>query len=134
MKLAADANVVLSALAGGAAGRVFKNPEVEIYTARPVISEIEEYIPRIAGWKGLDEALLRMTLTNIPLSILEPEQYKGKLKEAKRRIGQRDPDDVDLLAVALALRIPVWSNDNDFEDARVEWYTTAEILKKISKK
>ena len=134
MKLAADANVVLSALVGGAAGRVFQNPEVEVYTARQVISEIEEYIPRFAAWKGLDEALLRITLTNIPLAILEPEQYKAKLKEAERRIGQRDPDDVDLLAVALALRIPVWSNDNDFEDARVQWYTTAEILKKLSKK
>jgi hypothetical protein len=27
--------------------------------------------------------------------------------------------------------MPVWSNDNDFEDAGVEWYTTAELLKKL---
>jgi hypothetical protein len=25
----------------------------------------------------------------------------------------------------------VWSNDNDFEDSGVEWYTTAELLKTL---
>jgi hypothetical protein len=27
--------------------------------------------------------------------------------------------------------VPVWSNDNDFEDAGVEWHTTAELLKML---
>jgi len=27
--------------------------------------------------------------------------------------------------------VPVWSNDNDFEDAGVEWCTTAELLSKL---
>ena len=39
---------------------------------------------------------------------------------AKRRIGKRDPDDVDALALALTLKLPVWSNDNDFEESGVE--------------
>ena len=26
---------------------------------------------------------------------------------------------------------PVWSNDDDFEDAGVAWYTTAELLKRL---
>lgn len=63
--------------------------------------------------------------------IVEPQVYAAKLAEAERRIGRRDPNDVDLLALALHLRVPVWSNDNDFEDAGVEWYTTAELLQKL---
>ena len=41
----------------------------------------------------------------------------------------RDPDDVDVLALALQSACPVWTNDNDFEDVGVEWHTTAELLK-----
>jgi len=44
---------------------------------------------------------------------------------------KRDPDDVDVLALALDLNLAAWSNDNDFEDAGVEWHTTAELLKAL---
>ena len=46
--------------------------------------------------------------------------------EAQRRIGDRDPEDADVLALALHLRVPVWSNDRDFERTGVERYTTAQ--------
>jgi predicted nucleic acid-binding protein len=38
---------------------------------------------------------------------------------------------VDLLALALQLDIPVWSNDSDFEGTGVEWYTTARLMKAL---
>jgi hypothetical protein len=38
---------------------------------------------------------------------------------------------VDILALSLHEAVPLWSNDNDFEDAGVEWFTTAELLKKL---
>jgi hypothetical protein len=38
---------------------------------------------------------------------------------------------VELLALALHAGVPVWSNDDDFEDAGVEWYTTAELLRRL---
>jgi hypothetical protein len=41
----------------------------------------------------------------------------------------KDPEDVDLLALALFLGAPVWSNDDDFKDLPVKRYTTAEFLK-----
>jgi predicted nucleic acid-binding protein len=44
---------------------------------------------------------------------------------------RRDPNDVDVLALSLHLGHAVWSNDNDFEDAGVEWHTTAELLKAL---
>ena len=61
----------------------------------------------------------------------EPGEYQSKLEAAKRAIAKRDPHDVDLLALALAFGVPVWSNDSDFEDARVEWYTTARLLRRL---
>jgi predicted nucleic acid-binding protein len=36
-------------------------------------------------------------------------------------MGQRDPDDIDVLALVLHLGLPLWSNDNGFEETRIEW-------------
>jgi hypothetical protein len=33
--------------------------------------------------------------------------------------------------MSLHLGLPGWSNDSDFEDAGVEWHTTAELLKAL---
>jgi hypothetical protein len=30
------------------------------------------------------------------------------------------------------LNLPVWSNDRDFEDSGIEWYTTAQLLRKLA--
>ncbi|MBI2467756.1 MAG: hypothetical protein HYV62_08055 [Candidatus Rokubacteria bacterium] len=54
--------------------------------------------------------------------------YARTLAEARRRLAPRDPDDVAPLALALHLRFPLWSNDRDFEVARIEWFTTARLL------
>jgi predicted nucleic acid-binding protein len=35
---------------------------------------------------------------------------------------------VNLLALALQLDVPIWSNDRDFEDSRVSRFTTAELM------
>jgi predicted nucleic acid-binding protein len=43
----------------------------------------------------------------------------------------RDPDDVHVLALSLHLELPVWTNDDNFEDSGVEWHTTAELLELI---
>ena len=51
----------------------------------------------------------------------------------RHRLGQaeaqiRDPSDIDLLALALAFSIPVWSQDQDFKTAGVPHFTTNDLL------
>ena len=53
------------------------------------------------------------------------------MTEASRRIGPRDPDDVDLLALALHFEIPIWSNDKDFEELNVDLFTTERLLRHL---
>ena len=60
---------------------------------------------------------------------ISQSEYEKPRPEANRRMRARDPDDVDVLALALQRSSPVWTNDNDFEDADVECHTTAELLK-----
>ncbi len=79
----------------------------------------------------MNAELLLTALDALPIEIIPANTYRNKMDTARKQIGQRDPDDVDLLALALAENIPVWSEDKDFESADVEHFTTAKILKNL---
>ena len=128
-RVAADANVILSAVLGHAAIGIFTRFQVKVVSTEGVLAEVREYLPRFAKINRITPEILEGQLRLLGIKSVPREKYKRKFKEAKRRMGKRDPDDVDLLALALSLRIAVWSNDSDFEEARVDWYTTAELLK-----
>lgn len=132
MRLVADANVLLSAVIGGRAALALRHDKVEqVFTPASAYDEVFEYLPSLAKKKRLELDTLLLVCAALPVTVVERSEYEDKLAGAKRRIGKRDPDDVDVLALALALKIPVWSNDNDFEESGVEWYTTAELLKTL---
>jgi predicted nucleic acid-binding protein len=132
VQLVADANVLLSAVIGGRAALVLRHEQVEqIFTPTAAYHEVFEYLAPLAKKKRLDLDTLLLTLAALPVTVVERSEYQHHLPEARRRIGKRDPDDVDVLALALDMDLAVWSNDNDFEDAGVEWHTTAELLKAL---
>lgn len=132
MRLVADANVPLSAVIGGRAALALRHNQVEqVFTPATAYDEVFEYIPSLAKKKRLDLDTLLLACAALPVTVVERSEYEGKLSMARRRIGKRDPDDVDVLALALQLNVAVWSNDNDFEDTGVEWHTTAELLKML---
>ena len=72
--------------------------------------------------------IVLLAAATLPVTKVARTEYAVQLPEARRRIGRRDPDDVEILALALHLGVPIWSNDNDFEDAGIAWYTTARLL------
>jgi predicted nucleic acid-binding protein len=132
VQLVADANVLLSAVIGGRAALALRHDKVEqVFAPAAAYDEMFEYLPFLAKKKRLELDTLLLACAALPVTVVERSEYQNKLSTAKRRIGKRDPDDVDVLALAIELNLPVWSNDNDFEDAGVEWYTTAELLKTL---
>jgi predicted nucleic acid-binding protein len=129
VKLAADANVLLSALIGGQAVRVFRHAAIEgILTTEATLAEVQEYAPRLAQKKRLPVDIVLLAAATLPVVTISRSVYITSLPEARRRIDRRDPDDVEILALALHFHVPVWSNDNDFEDIGIAWYTTASLL------
>jgi len=132
VRLAADANVLLSAVLGGRAKLILEHSKVqEVFTAEATFAEVQEYVALLANKKRLALDLVLMAVATLPVVVVGQADYEPSLAKARRRIGRRDPDDVEILALALHLGLPVWSNDNDFADAGVEWFTTAELLKKL---
>jgi len=135
VRLVADANVLLAAVLGGRAKAVLQHPEVEeVLTAEATLGEVQEYAVILAKEKRLSVDTLLLAVAALPVNVVEESVYASALPKARRLIAQRDPDDVDILALALHMRLPLWSNDNDFEDTGIEWYTTAELLKKLGRK
>ena len=128
-KLAADANVILSAIAGKAALRVFLMEGIEIVTTEFNVSEVREYISVIAEKYGFGEEILESQLKLLPLLIYQQKFYADFLDKASKRLAESDEDDKELLALSLKLKVPVWSNDRHFQHSGVEVYTTAKLLK-----
>jgi len=127
--VAADSNVLLSAIAGKAAGRVFSDSKLVVVTTEENVAEVREYLPEFAAKYGLSAEALREVLEVLPIQVLGKRQYSTHLFEARSLLGDRDPDDVPLAALALKLDIPIWSNDHDFDDFPTGFYTTAKLIK-----
>lgn len=128
-KLAADSNVILSAVIGKAALRIFLRPEIEFATTRFNILEVEKYIPHLASKYGLDGRSLLLQLRMLPITTFGEKHYRSHIPEATRLLKERDPDDVHLAALALKEGISIWSNDRDFAKLSLQVYPTAQLLK-----
>jgi predicted nucleic acid-binding protein len=129
VRLAADANVLLAAVLGGRARLILASPKVEqVFTAEPTIAEVREYASLLALKRRLAADLLLLAVASLPVTVVPQKDYASSVAEAKRRIGRRDPDDVPILALAIEFGIPVWSNDKDFAQSGVPWFTTEGLL------
>jgi len=129
--VAADANVLLSAVLGHAALRVFNQTDIRVLTTQGVLQEFRDYLPLVAKQYGMLPQALEAQLRLLAAHECERSEYATKVEAANRVIAKRDPHDVDLLVLALAFAVPVWSNDSDFKGAGVEWYTTARLLRHL---
>ena len=132
MRLVADANALLSAVLGGRARLIVECPQVsELLTVERVAVELQEYATFLARKKGLAEDVVLLAVGTLPVTVVGQADYRRAISEASRRIGKRDPDDIDLLALAIAFSLPIWSNDRDFEHTGVELFTTEALLRKL---
>lgn len=132
MRLAADVNVLLAALIGGRTRRVLGHPQVEeVLRTSATLAEVQEYAGHPARKKRLPVDLVLLAAATLPVTTVDRSSYSSSLPEARKRIAQPDPEDVELLALAIHFNLRVWCNDNDFEDAVVFWYTTAARPKKL---
>jgi predicted nucleic acid-binding protein len=64
----------------------------------------------------------------MPIEWKPAADYDSQRADAERRIAARDPDDWPTVALALALSLPVWSQDKDLTVAGLDVFTTGELL------
>jgi len=125
----ADANVLLSAVVGKAALRVFTQFDIVVHVTQFNREEVAEYLPHMARKYGLSVELVEMQWKLLPLRIHSLADYRRRLPQAVTDLERRDPEDAHALALARSLALPIWSNDRDFANLDVECYSTARLLR-----
>ncbi len=116
--LVVDANILVRAVLGKRVREVIETycEKVTFFVPEAAYAEAEEHLPRLVIQRGGDPekalALLR-ALTHL-VELIGSDVYGGFEAEALERLGQRDPEDWPILASALALRCPIWTEDSDF--------------------
>jgi predicted nucleic acid-binding protein len=128
----ADANVLLSAVVGKAALRVFTKFTVRVHVAQFNADEVAEYLPYMASKYELPIELVEMQWKLLPLRIHLADEYHSQLPQASANLQDRDPEDAHALALARALTLPIWSNDRDLRGLGVECYPTARLLRLLA--
>ena len=66
------------------------------------------------------------SLTKV-VEVIEFDVYSGFETVARRRLVRRDENDWPILATALALRCPIWTEDADFFGCGVATWTTDRV-------
>jgi predicted nucleic acid-binding protein len=128
-RIVVDATAIVSHLIGGKATRIFREAAItEFATSQFTFGEVTGFLPKLAVKRKLVMEQLTSTLALLPLSIYRRDTYEAEIDEAKKRI--QDSNDVELLALALHLKAPVWTNDRrDFGTAGIVFYRTGRLLR-----
>jgi predicted nucleic acid-binding protein len=103
----------------------------EVFTTEHTLAEVEEYAVVLPRRKACRRTWCSFALAALPTTVLGRNIYAKNIPEARKRISLRDPEDVDLLALALHLRIPIWSNDKDFQGLGVDLFTAEQLLRSL---
>lgn len=108
---------------------MFEKSELVVVTTEVNLEEVREYLPEFAHRYGLEEEILLEVLELLPVGVYSESDYITHINQARKVLAGRDDDDVALEALALKLKVPVWSNDDDFEDHPYGMFTTAKLIK-----
>lgn len=127
-----DSNIFISALIKeGVTRKIILQSGFCFYVPYTFLEEINKHKKEIilkANVSALDfEITLSFLLDKI--KIISPIHYGSFFDEAEQIMKNIDIDDSSFLALALAMNIPIWSNDTHFrKQNRIMVYQTKEIL------
>lgn len=105
--------------------------EAEFFAPAVAYGDAERYLPEILAKHDrsdeIETSLDYLTRLRATVLAVPEEVYLDQKAEALARIEQRDPDDWPILAIAPALKCPIWTEDNDFFGAGVPMWTTDRV-------
>jgi predicted nucleic acid-binding protein len=129
--LVLDANIILRAVLGIRVRQLLESYEdvADFYSPDACFAEAEAYLPSLAKRRGLDLELASRILVGIGRIVqpVESSLYESYEQIARERIGRRDPRDWPVVAVALLLKLPVWTEDQDFFGSGIPIWTTDRV-------
>jgi predicted nucleic acid-binding protein len=127
-----DANILIRAVFGEQVLTLLKSYEgsVEFYTPDACLAEAKKHVPRIAARRRFELALAEPVLTGFfsgLIQLVDHTLYEPFEDRARARIDPRDPDDWPIVATALLLDAPIWTEDQDFFGCGIPTWTSNKI-------
>lgn len=126
-----DANILIRAVLGNRAREIILKNEARavFFTPDVALADARSHLPTLLTNRGRDRlAGMRLLDSLEPLiQVLGPGFYDALKPQALLRIGARDPDDWPVLACAMAIGCPIWTEDADFFGAGVAIWTTDRV-------
>jgi predicted nucleic acid-binding protein len=126
-----DANILIRAVLGQRVRRILEAhaEDVSFFVPDSAYREAEEHLGTLIAKRGGDPAKAVTVLRSVAAlgAIVDREAYGDFEAEARRRLGARDPEDWPVLAAALALACPIWTEDTDFFGCGVATWTSSTI-------
>ena len=126
-----DANILIRAVLGRRVRRILEAyaDSINFFVPETAYAEAEEHLAALVAKRGGDPASGLASLRSMAAlgTTVSSDVYGDFEAEARKRIGERDPDDWPILAAALALGCPIWTEDTDFFGCGVATWTSGSI-------
>lgn len=126
-----DANILIRAVLGKRVRElIVDNAEtVQFFAPDVAYADARKYLPALLEKRGV-KSESAMTVLDTLESIVRPLElgvYAGLQTQALQRIAIRDADDWPVLACAMTIGCPVWTEDADFFGTGIATWTTDRV-------
>lgn len=126
-----DANILIRAVLGKRVRELLlaHSEAVKFFAPDVAYADARKYLPGLLTKRGVD-TVPAMAVLDALESIVQPlefELYAGFQQQALQRIAVRDADDWPVLACAMTIGCPVWTEDADFFGTGVATWTTDRV-------
>jgi predicted nucleic acid-binding protein len=129
--LVVDANILVRAVLGQRVRAVIEKyaEDVSFFVPEVAFADAEEHLPALVIRRGGDpkKALALLNALRGLVEIIGSEVYGSFETAARERLRHRDPQDWPILAAALAIGCPIWTEDSDFFGCGVATWTSSVV-------
>ena len=126
-----DANILIRAVLGKRVRElIFGNLQtVKFFAPDIAYADARKYLPALLKKRGVDATAAMLVLDRLEAIVqsIDAELYQSMQQQALQRIAARDADDWPVLACAMTLGCPVWTEDADFFGTGVATWTSDRV-------
>lgn len=129
--LVLDANILIRAVLGRKVRDLIMAyaDHIDFFAPNDCFEDARKYLPELLFKRGLaaEPALEVLLIIERLVQPVESEWLDAFESQARLRLKQRDEQDWPILAAALALNCPIWTEDADFFGVGVATWTTSNV-------